>query len=477
MTPAPPVARISQWLKRERLIVLVPALFGSLYLVLLRGLFSQDGWLALVAGREVAERGLPDRERLTAYAHGARWVDQQWLAQLCMYELHSLGGMPLLALTHVALATAVSAIAVTVARRSGAPQGMVLAVALVAFVPLSFVLATVRTQIFGAVAFAVVLALLVRDARRPSGRVWAVLPVLAVWTNLHGSVLLGAALVGLRGLTIAASDRGHVRRGVGLIVGAVVALLASPYVLHLPAYYRHTAFNPLFAKFVAEWGPATPGLSTAPFYVVLLTCAWAYGRRPGALTAYEWLVLAVTGAAGMATVRNAGWFALAAIMILPTVFRASDRSGRAGAGLLVVVIPVTLFVVLAVIAVLRMDDWVDAAYPSGPARAVERIALHDGGARVFADVRFADWLLWRDPQLAGRVAFDARYELLTGDQIRLIRRFNIQQRPTWERAAAGYRIVVLDEDRKEPIARALLARPGANLAYADDDTTVITLDR
>jgi hypothetical protein len=464
----------SDWLRRERLVVLVPALFGSLYLAVLRGLFSQDGWLALVAGREVAHHGLPDTERLTLYSHGTRWVDQQWLAQLAMYGLHSLGGMPLLALAHVAMATTVSAIAVTVARRGGAPQGAVLAVALVAFVPLSFVLATIRTQVYGAVAFAIVLALLVGDARRPSARVWAVLPVLAVWTNLHGSVLLGAALVALRGLTIVAFERDRARRGVGLAAGAAVALMASPYVLHLPAYYRHTAFNPLFAKFVAEWGPAKPGVATAPFYLLLLACAWAYGRRPRGVTTFEWLLLAVTGVAGMATIRNAGWFALAAIMVLPVTFASARHEEREG-GLLVALVPVALFAALAVAAALRMDGWVREEYPAGPGRAVERIVLREPGARVFADVRYADWLLWRDPGLAGRVAFDARYELLSDDQIRSIRRFNTQQRPDWQRAAAGYRVVVVREDRHGPIARALLARPGATLEYGDGDTTVIAL--
>src|SRR5207247_882265 len=160
--------------------VAVVAFYGCLYLLLLRRLFSQDGWLALVAGRDIAHLGLPSMDRLTVYSHGVRWVDQQWLSQLAMYELERIGGLTVVALVHVCLAIAVVAIAVAVARRGGASPLAIVAVALVAFVPFSFVLAAIRTQIFGAVAFAVVLAILVRDARQPSARVWLALPILAL---------------------------------------------------------------------------------------------------------------------------------------------------------------------------------------------------------------------------------------------------------------------------------------------------------
>jgi hypothetical protein len=373
------------------------------------------------------------------------------------------------------MASATTAIAVVIARRNGAAPRAVALVGLVAIVPLSFLLATVRTQVFGALAFAVVLGLLVRDARAPSKRVWLVLVVLALWTNLHGSVLLGVGVVVLRGITIAFSRPRRVGRGLALGAGAVAAALASPYIAHLPHYYRHTAFNPLFAKFVAEWRPATPSAKTALFYVLIAVAVRAFARRRAEVTAFEWLVLLATGVAGIAAVRNAGFFALAALMIIPAAFAtgASERTSAAGAT--VIAVPVALLAVLAVAAAARMHDWIPEAYPAAPAQAVERIARAEPGVLVFADVRFADWLLWRDPWLAGRVAFDARYELLSGDQIRAIHRFNQHRDRGWERAVAGYRVVVLSEGADGPLARALLSRTGARLAYGDSDTTVIAL--
>jgi hypothetical protein len=252
--------------------------------------------------------------------------------------------------------------------------------------------------------------------------------------------------------------------------------LASPYVAHLPAYYRHTAFNPQFAKFVGEWRAATPSAKTALFYALIAVAVWAFARGRRRVSAFEWLVILATAISGVAAVRNAGFFAIAALMIVPTAFEergAEPAPGRAA--IAVAVVPLLLLAGLAVSAAVRMHDWVPREYPAAPARAVERLARDDPGARVFADVRFADWLLWRSPSLAGRVAFDARYELLTADQIDAIHRFNDHRGGGWQSAARGYRIVVLDEAADGAIARALLRRPGARLAYGSDLGTVVEL--
>ena len=56
--------------------------------------------MALLSGRVVAQHGLPSHDTLTVWAHGRTWVDQQWLAQLALYGLERLGGLPLVLLVH-----------------------------------------------------------------------------------------------------------------------------------------------------------------------------------------------------------------------------------------------------------------------------------------------------------------------------------------------------------------------------------------
>src|SRR5205823_1738302 len=58
-------------------------------------LLTQDGWLALVAGREIAQHGLPSHDHLTVWSNGRAWVDEQWLGQLAFYGAHAVGGVRL----------------------------------------------------------------------------------------------------------------------------------------------------------------------------------------------------------------------------------------------------------------------------------------------------------------------------------------------------------------------------------------------
>ena len=85
--------------------------------------------------------------------------------------------------------------------------------------------------------------------------------------------------------------------------------------------------------------------------------------------------------------------------------------------------------------------------------------------------RHADWLLWEVPALRGRIAYDIRFELLTHAELVSLARFKAV-RPGWQRAAAGYPILVLDptEDRRRiPILRG----QGLRVLYGDDAVVVL----
>ena len=112
--------RIAEFLEENGALLVV---LGSLAIVTVASLRSSllpDGWMALVSGREIAAHGLPSHETLTVWAHGRRWVDQQWLAQLLLYGLWRGGGLKLALLVHAALSVGAFAAAAVLARRLGA---------------------------------------------------------------------------------------------------------------------------------------------------------------------------------------------------------------------------------------------------------------------------------------------------------------------------------------------------------------------
>jgi hypothetical protein len=67
----------------------------------------------------------------------------------------------------------------------------------------------------------------------------------------------------------------------------------------------------------------------------------------------------------------------------------------------------------------------DAALAPGyPASAVAAVGSAGGGL-IWADDRYADWLLYKDASTRGRVLFDARFELLTARELSDISRFRV----------------------------------------------------
>src|SRR5205085_12382571 len=129
-------------------------------------------------------------------------------------------------------------------------------------------------------------------------------------------------------------------------------------------------------------------------------------------------------------------------------------------------------VVLAIAAAIAAGrSGVERSYPAGGLAAVRRAVAADPSLRVFADERYADWLLWRLPALRGRVAYDARFELLSGAQLAAIADFKGQTGPSWKKIASGYRLLVLE--RSSAASAELERAPGARIVFDRDGMVVI----
>jgi hypothetical protein len=81
-------------------------------------------------------------------------------------------------------------------------------------------------------------------------------------------------------------------------------------------------------------------------------------------------------------------------------------------------------------------------------------------------------VLWNVPRLSGRVAFDARFELLSAEQLRAISHFRNQSSTDWLDSANGYRLLVLDPGSEKPAVQVVSREPGTRQLYADSDVAV-----
>ena len=455
-----------------------PILLVSLVGIVLLSVFGPslvvgDTWLTLMAGREVVEHGLPSTETITVLGQGATWTDQQWLAQVVFYGANGLAGMRAVVLLDVLLVLLALAFATATARTSGASSRSTFLIGLLAVIagPWGW---TIRAQSAALPLFATALWLLVDASRKGvRRRTLLVLPLLVLWANLHGSVVLGAGLTALLGIVELVRGRRLAWIPAALVVLAPLCVLASPYGTKLVDYYNLMLVDAPFAPILREWQWSSPSATTALFWFLALVGALllAFRRCRSRLTVYELAVLAVTFVGAVQAVRGVIWFALACAAILPVALdglltKADVNAPKVNRTISLVSLAglaVAIVAFLAHSASWYVSDWHEQQI------AAVRKATRDPSTRVWATDGTADWLLWRIPELRGRIAYDVRFELY--DQATLDRIVDYQARHgDWKSVVNGYRVVVVD-DRAHLLG--LRAELGARVAYGDDELGVV----
>jgi hypothetical protein len=446
--------RVRHSLGRDGLSVVVLALWAVALAVSLPSLLIQDSWLDLVDGRLIAQHGLPHVDTQTLWTLGRHWTDQQWGAHLALYELVRAGGLrAALGFDIVCVLVSVAILAVAGRRLGGSPRSTAIALCL----PLLATpwLAQLRAQTFALVLFAGVFVLLVQDGRAPSRRVLLVLPLLAVWANLHGSVALGAALVAIRGLMLASSRQSRVR-GLALVIGSPLCLLVSPYGFRLVAYYRLMLLDPPLAHYVSEWKPPALVASNAIFFLSAVAVIGLWAVRGRALTPFERLALPLLAVAAFTAARNTIWFELAALVALPRLLDArselrAEPASIERANTILALVGAAAAVAVCSLQLAGAQSRIDNGRPpSGAAAAAAAAGPH---GIVLADDDNADWLLWLEPSLAGRVAYDVRFELFSSRELRQIQLLHSNARPVWRRCGSIARVVTFATPAAEQAAR------------------------
>ena len=452
--------------EREGLLVVVCGALTAFWAFAAPYWLEADSWLTLLGGREIHAHGIPRTDGLTVITHGQQWVDQQWLAQVFFWNLTRVGGIRLDLLVTIALLVAPLVLAVRVARKRGASPISIVPFLALAALPLTSFL---RAQLFSQLLFVVLFALLVRESRKPSRRVYLAFPLLVLWANLHGAVVVGAALVALLGACELAARRPW-PRGAALLVAPWLCLVATPYGLGTLGYYKSTIANPVLRQTVTEWmSPTFTGRHGILLF--LLACAGValVVKRPRDLTRFELAALVLTLAGAMLAVRSIAWFAYTCVMLLPPL-REATRGVAARAPNRLHAVPALVIAVVAfgaVVAVaLTPTSKLTRQWPPEAAAAVRQVTSEDPNARVLAANRYGDWLLYEIPDLRGRVAFDGRWELLETEQAKRVFDY-FWQVGDWQRLSHGYRVIVLDPKLQPDLVKTYDARRDVRVLYRD----------
>lgn len=206
-------------------------------LVLARGaglLLDGDTYWHIATGTWILQHlAVPHRDPFSFTAAGTPWLDHEWLAEVLMALAWRAGGWSgLVLVTVLALAAALGLLCRRLLR--WLPPGPAAVLVLLAYCTVAPGLLC-RPHVLALPLLVGWAAELV--AARAGGRAphWSMVPLMALWANLHGSFLIGLVLLvplGLEAVLTERADRRRMALGWGeFTLAAVLAACSTPYLL------------------------------------------------------------------------------------------------------------------------------------------------------------------------------------------------------------------------------------------------------
>jgi hypothetical protein len=224
---------------------------------------DNDLWWHVRTGQMIlTERALPATDPFSFTASGSAWTNHEWLSDVVVAGLYGLGGDRALSAWRMGLLYAVLACLTTLLwRRLPHPLPVLAGVLLVT--PLIRVLVNLRPHSY-TYLFALLLLWILESTPRRRALMWAVPPLMVLWTNLHGGFILG---LGILAVVLAARWLGlddtptppdvAERRRLACIFGlSGLATMINPYGPGLFAYLARElgADHSLILEWQGIWG-------------------------------------------------------------------------------------------------------------------------------------------------------------------------------------------------------------------------------
>ena len=467
---------------------LAPSLVDVFFIALFLALFAHPhGLEALLAdgdtgwhirtGELVLTTGhVPAADPFSFSRAGQPWFAWEWLSDVIFALLHRWAGIGGVAAAAGAVLALAAAALFARLLRSGVGLWVALAVALAA-ASASSIHYLARPHVFSILLYTVAIGWIEADLQRPHWQAWMLIPVAALWANLHGAFLLLPATLVLASL---AAGRGRRARYVLLALATGAATLANPYGWRLHQHLWQYLRSPWILDHVQEFqSPSIRGEGSIVFVLLLLGAVALSGRS----SRFHGALVLCLGFAALRSARHIPFFAIAAAPVVATAAATAwrtlaerqtprspvrvlwdlsldfGRRWRASGWIAVAAL-------LAVILAARQG----AQFPWSrfPAQAVDRNSGLLTGAepqRVLTSDQWADYLIYRlYPRQ--RVFFDGRSDFY-GTTIGADYRKLLTSEEGWRGLLREYKFSAALLPHDWPLSTMLDREPGWRLAYRD----------
>ena len=278
-------------------------------------------WLAALGnaiGHGASTSGVP-----FAAASSAHWPNALVLAELVFGALERAFGDRGLMLAQLLAVASAFAILARDARRLGSEPAETCRALLLAAAGALPALMIARVQLFSLVLFPLLVALLRSQARSPSRRIWLAVPLLALWSNLHGVALLG--LVVTVSYLLLARARQEPVLAAAVALSAAASLLLTPALLGTATYYHGLLGNLAAQRGAGMWQPLSPA---APLDAVLIlaVAGLGYALRRRRLPLWELVVGGLLLVLTVHASRNGVWLVFFLVPPAAAAVRVRERS-------------------------------------------------------------------------------------------------------------------------------------------------------
>ena len=385
-------------------------------------LYSPDLWQHLCVGRALWDLHAIPRTNLWSWpTWGAPYVLPSWLFRALLWPVFSAGGADGLMVWRWSTTLIPFAIAGVTARRMGA-RGLAIPACLLWCAFLARGRSMVRPESLGFVLLAVQMVILAARRRGGRDRSWWIVPLTALWINVHVSFVFSLAITGLH-LAVEVVEAARGRRAwsrprtLALVLAAsAAACFANPFGWSLvaePFRYFFDLRAHAFYVTIPELRPLSLGdhwFDGLPVWLALVAGLRIWNLRRG--DPADTLVVTLFLALALQSQRFLGFLCVAAAPVFTSDVAAALARVPWPAPLRPAPVRVSL-----VLALLVLGAWPQLAGPEPlrprrgfdrrvfPERACDWIARHGVRGRSFGAFYFSGYQLWRFWPDRGRLGF------------------------------------------------------------------------
>lgn len=513
-TPAP----LPECLKRDRLNAGYFAQFTAAQLAMvialsviflwtgLHKLNHTDLWGHLDFGRWIAQhQSLPAIDPFAATPSNIPFVPSAWLAQVLGYFTIESFGLDGLVLAHASLATLACGVMIGAIYARGVPLCWSVAGGIAYYILSLPIVGTIRPQLFGMVGAPLALLAVAQLPKTRWPLVW--LPLMfTLWANLHGSFVMGLAMLALcaagqtwmvfgekRDLRHTLSDMTCMRlwSALGLaLLGASLNPIGPHLFINVLGFGKHAALAD-----ISEWRSLT--LSTLTFGLFAVSVIGAFVSLKFAQRRWELsdlLLLTVFALATISAMRMLAWWAAIwpwavlpyAVSAWQAKFPASSEPATPPNAMRTLLAVGFVFMTLLIAPpsnqlILGQSRAIGAvASPDTPVYVADEIARRKLQGNFYSPMDWADYLVWQQPEGFRPLAY-THVHLLAPPSWQDFQQLAAGS-PEWLRLADSHRLryLVISKERNKRLAGTVFKYTGqqnsrATILYQDQQSLLVEL--